>query len=122
MKKGFTLVELLAVILLLGIIGTIIVINYNRYMEASRISAFKDSMYSLIEQLEEYQLDNRKLDLSSEQQIPFADLELDNKKSLSGSFKIQDNYVVLVNVTDGKYCANGNKNTLSSFIREGKCK
>lgn len=120
-RKGFTLIELLAVIILLGIIATIVVINYNRYLKVSKLSAFRDSMHSLIEQLEEYKLDNRKTDFTIIRPLPLEYLNLENKDSLTGSFKVEGNYIVLVNVTDGFYCANGNKNTIADQIVEGDC-
>lgn len=122
-KKGFTLIEVVAVILLLGIIATIITVNYKKYLEVSKISAYRDSMYSLIEQLEEYTINNKGIDFSTNQQLPKNDLELENKTSLRGQFKVVDNYIVLVNVTNGQYCANGNKNQLTepNRIQQGDC-
>ena len=122
-KKGFTLIEVVAVILLIGIISTIITVNYKKYLEVSKLSAYRDSMYSLIEQLEEYTMNNKGTDFSTNQQLPKDDLEIENKASLRGQFKVVDNYIVLVNVTNGQYCANGNKNQLTdpNRIQTGNC-
>ena len=120
MKKGFTLIEILTVILLIGIVSAIVTVNYNRYLDASSLSAYKDSMLSLIEQLENYTLSNPLEDHSTEQDINMRKLQLENKNTItSGKYKVVDNFIELVKVTDGNYCATGNKNNLT--IVEGDC-
>ena len=136
MKKGFTLIEILTVILLIGIIATIVTVNYNRYLQASSLSAYKDSMLALIDQLEDYTLSNpseydakvREQSNNPEYQsecldcvdIDMKKLQLSNKATiLSGQYRIDDNYIILKDVTNGKYCANGNKNNIN--ITDGDC-
>lgn len=46
-KKGFTLVELLAVIIILGVISTVAVFSYNGIIQKSRNDAYKDDEKSL---------------------------------------------------------------------------
>lgn len=57
-KKGFTLVELLAVIVILGIIGTITVPIVNGILEESRRSAFKSSLNGIKKAIETDYSDN----------------------------------------------------------------
>lgn len=120
-KRGFTLIELLAVIVLLGVISALVTTGYKKYIDVSKESAYKDSMYSLISEIEDYILNNRRLDYSDEIEISsiIDELDLDNANNLDGSFKLDDNYVELIDVTNGKYCANGDKNTMS--IKKGNC-
>ena len=46
-KKGFTIVELLAVILIIGVVSTIAVFSYNGVIQKSRNDAYKDNEKSL---------------------------------------------------------------------------
>ena len=46
-KKGFTIVELLAVIAIIGILSTVAVFSYNGIIEKSRKDALKDNEKSL---------------------------------------------------------------------------
>jgi len=46
-KKGFTLVELLAVIIILGVISTVAVFSYNGFIQKSRNDAYKDNETTL---------------------------------------------------------------------------
>lgn len=46
-KKGFTIVELLAVIAIIGILSTVAVFSYNGIIEKSRRDALKDNEKSL---------------------------------------------------------------------------
>ena len=42
-KNAFTLIELLAVIVIFGIISTIAVVSYNGYIDSSRMKAYEDA-------------------------------------------------------------------------------
>lgn len=42
-KNAFTLIELLAVIVIFGIISSIAVISYGRYIDSSRMKAYEDA-------------------------------------------------------------------------------
>jgi len=46
-KKGFTIVELLAVIIIIGVLSTVAVFSYDRVIEKSRKDALKDNENSL---------------------------------------------------------------------------
>ena len=51
-KKGFTLVEVLAVIILLGLIAAILIPNYNKTIEKSKKNSFKESLNGLVRTIE----------------------------------------------------------------------
>ena len=53
-KKGFTLVELLAAIVLLGIIIAIAVPKYNKYIAKSKINTFRETLSGLYRSVEIY--------------------------------------------------------------------
>lgn len=118
-NKGFSLVELLAVIVILAIIGLIAIPIYNNIINDSKKSAFTDSAQILIRELENYVITNNSINYSNQVDITTLDLELNNHNLTSGNFYLDNNFITLVNITDGNFCANGNKNTLT--VTEGSC-
>lgn len=59
MKKGFTLVELLAIIVILGIIAIIATPVINDLIENARKNTFKSSALKLVEVAKQYYLNSR---------------------------------------------------------------
>ena len=121
-KKGFTLVELLGVIILLGVIATIIAPNILKTQKKSEKELFEDSVNALIRGAQIYYANNDFINYPKSG-IAANSLELDVKNTedmTSGSIKlVNDEYFYASNVSNGKYCANGVRNDLS--IDEGKC-
>ncbi len=58
MKKGFTLVELLGVIVLLGIIATIVVTIVDKTLKDNRKNAYDIQINNIIEDTKNYFVDN----------------------------------------------------------------
>lgn len=58
MKKGFTLVELLGVVVLLGIIATIVVTIVDKNLKENRKDAYNIQINSIIENTKNYFADN----------------------------------------------------------------
>jgi len=56
-KKGFSLIELMATIVILTIIGTIAVVSYNSYYDKSKIKVYKNYEESMQEAAMEYIMD-----------------------------------------------------------------
>lgn len=54
MKKGYTLVELLAVIVIISVIGIITVPIATSYIEKSRVESYRISVENVIEVAKEY--------------------------------------------------------------------
>ena len=121
-KKGFTLVELLGVIILLGVIATIIAPNILKTQKKSEKELFEDSVNALIRGAQIYYANNDFINYPTSG-IAANSKELDVKNNddmTSGSIKlVNDEYFYATNVSNGKYCANGVRNDLS--IDEGKC-
>ena len=121
-KKGFTLVELLGVIILLGVIATIIAPNILKTQKKSEKELFEDSVNALIRGAQMYYANNDFINYPASG-IAANSQELDvknNEDMTSGSIKlVNDEYFYASNVSNGKYCANGIRNDLS--IDEGKC-
>ena len=115
MKKGFTLVELLAVIVILSIIGMITVPMAISYIEKSKIESYEISVNNAIEAAKEYVGKNEEnndfprggIDLKK------IDLNLKNEKFLNGVIKRnEEGIIVAENVYNGTYCASGTKNNI----------
>ena len=123
-KKGFTLVEVLAVIILLGLIAAILIPNYNKTIENSRKNSFKESLNGLVRTIENYIANNpgEVVKYKKEYTNIFSiKLDADNVNQLeSGYFIIDsDNHVKLINVYNGSYCGSGTKNEFT--ITKGEC-
>ena len=123
-KKGFTLVEVLAVIILLGLIAAILIPNYNKTIEKSKKNSFKESLNGLVRTIENYVANNPNEIVQYKQEytnIFSIELDADNINQLeSGYFIIDDNnQVELLNVYNGRYCGSGKKNEFT--IIKGEC-
>ena len=57
-NKGFSLVELLGVITILGILMSIAIIAYSRYIDSSKNKAYKTMRESAISAMDEYLMDH----------------------------------------------------------------
>jgi len=121
-NKGFTLVEVLAVIILLGLIAAIIIPNYNKSIENSKKKAFEESLDGLVRTVENYVANNSNAAdyASTYTNISSVDLQADNLNQIkSGEFIITNGTVILRNVYNGRYCGNGSKNDFT--IVKGAC-
>jgi len=123
-RNGFSLVELLAVIILLGIIALIIVPSALKTLDNSKKEAFHDSVLGLITSANDYMGQNdfaewpTGLTISNIQTNNLFDVK--NIDKFTGGTLYNTNGTISVeNVTDGSYCANGKKNSLT--ITKGNC-
>lgn len=119
-SKGFTLVELLASIVLLGVIVGITIVGYDKYVEKSELDTFKASLSGIIRTLEIYITENPNENFSIDTTIDKDVIDgefLNNIKS--GTFKVEENKIILTNVSDGNFCGNGSKNNFT--VKTGEC-
>ena len=115
-NKGFTLIELISVIILMGVIALITVPIIKDTIESAREKNFKNSALSLIEAANEYYL-NSKLTGDYFEEIEF---KVNNGKMVSGDkelafngkvpvgdsyVKIKSNGDIAINITDGEFYA-----------------
>lgn len=113
-SKGFTLVELIGVIVLLSLITIIIVPNILKTIEKNERNSFEESVKGLIRSVQDYYA-------SSTDAFPALGLEVEDitfevsnvDKFISGTITDNNGTYSVVNVTDGKYYANGKRNSLS---------
>ena len=110
-KKGFTFIELLAVIIILAIIMVISVPQTIKIIETSRVRAFEDS-YKLIEKGIKTQIAQGKFTLSEDCYFFDFDNKNDNYKNLdvrnkeefiSGSVSYCNGETIYNNLSNGKY-------------------
>lgn len=121
-KKGFTIVELLGVFILLGIIAVLITPSILNLQEDAEKDAFEQSVNALIRSAQVYHANNDFINFPSNGISPSdPNLELKNDENFnSGVVKlINEEYFYAYNISNGKYCANGVRNDLS--IEEGDC-
>lgn len=116
-RKGFTLVELLAVIVILAVIALIATPMIMGLIKEARKEAFRDSVYGAFKQLEYYALDHAE---SLKEGVDVTAIGLRKGVFISGTFrKNVQGKIEVVNISDGKYCASGVKDDLE--IVEGAC-
>lgn len=109
-KQGFTLVELLAVITLIGILGLITVPIINDTIKNSRKKAFKDTLNSIVDAAKIYNADTDYLEITDDDSMNVLDskLKYDNKGQILGGeiyYKSQKYYFNYVYTK--YYCAMG---------------
>jgi prepilin-type N-terminal cleavage/methylation domain-containing protein len=109
-KKGFTLVELLAVIVVLAIIALIAIPQVSKILQSSKKAAFTDSVLSLSSSIESYLLKNNLSDIP-EEGINVQDLDVKSKK-FTGKFIKEDGKISAYFISDGTYCAYGEMDNL----------
>ncbi len=119
-KTGFTIIELLGVILLLGIISLITVPAVSNVIQESKQKAFKASAIYIFQAATMYIYDNNYYDMPAEGiEVTILD-NIDPNPFISGYiFKNASGKYELAYVSDGKYCANGEKTRL--VITKGTC-
>ena len=115
-SKGFTLIELISVIILMGVIALITVPIIKDTIESAREKNFKNSALGLIEAANEYYL-NSKLTGDYFEEIEFKVnngkmVSGDKELSFNGRVPVGDSYVkikangdVAINITDGEFYA-----------------
>jgi len=108
-EKGFTLVELIAVIILLGIIALIAIPTVNELLKEARMSAFEDTAYGLVRAgTLYYQKQELRDEVTSNITFTFPEatgLEVSGKKPSSGTMVVDIDGNVSLAVSNGRYCA-----------------
>lgn len=122
-KKGFTLVELLAVITILGVIAVTIIPKIQYVIEDSRIDNYRNSVSGLLRAIEtdhtESGLQNRVYTITNGKVSP----DVDYKGSFNGSGTItyDDEERVTVKVYNNKYCATKAPDKKRITVIKGSC-
>ena len=115
-KKGFTLMELLAVIVILAVLALITTPIILSLINETKINAFKDSVSMAIRSSDLYtELNN--VDLT--EGISVTDLDLSHSDLKYGTIILNNKQLEAINVSNGDYCANGNLGAL--VVYKGEC-
>lgn len=108
-KNGFTLIEVLAIIILLGVIALIFTPNILNIFGISNDNAFEEDVKNLVHSAELYQLDNtyktKVFDLTNSDDCAILNL---SKKELTGIIETDDSGVKNIFISNGTTCAYGN--------------
>ena len=113
MKKGFTLVELIAIITLLGLIIVIVVPVTNYIIDKREKDAFKVSVYGLLTAVDEEYASNGKTFPSNGLNAKNIDIDINNKEQFTkGKITYRDNTYYADRISNGKYCVSGTRNDL----------
>ena len=102
MKKGFTLVELLAVITVLGIVIVIATVSVNNIMDQSRKKAVEATARSIIRASELYSFDNEYYESMS---VLDLRLSYDGTKPESGTVQTNDEGDTRIAILLNGWCA-----------------
>lgn len=113
-SKGFSLIELIGVILLLSLLTIIIVPNVMRIIEKNEKNSFEESVKGLFRSVQNHYAS---VDEKFPQEGLFVtsiDFDVNNiDKYANGKILEKNGTYSAVNVTDGVYYANGKRNSLS---------
>jgi len=121
-ELGFTLVEMMAVIILLGVVSLIAIPQINKIIKNTRMSVFEDSAYGVIRSGEIY-YKNR--EILGEQLIdttfvfPEASgLEINGDVPKSGKMVVTSDGSIKLAISNGKYCARKDYNDSRVSVNE----
>lgn len=108
-KKGFTLVELLVVITLVGVLGLITVPIINDVIKDSRKKAFKETVIAVVEAAKIYNADSDYTALVDGGSIDMLSnkLEYENKNEIKKGTIYYENNDYYVTAYGEYYCAEG---------------
>ena len=122
MKKGFTLVETLAVVTVIVLIGLITVPAISKSLESNRKKLFAETIEQIVESVKIYRAENG----ITEQNIVYdikndVNIEYSKKNKIkSGRVRIVNSTYQIVNISNDEYCANGTLDNL--VIKDGECR
>ena len=122
MRKGFTLVELLAVIAIVAVLGIITVPMVMTTVEEANKSAFTSGAQNVLDTAKTYITRVEETGALPDEGISVNELkdELKNYNYISGIIlKENDGSIIVDGLSDGKYCASGTKNNLR--VIKGNC-
>lgn len=123
MKKGFTLVEMLGVFMLLAIIGVIAIPSIMKLRDEYEYDTFKESAKGVLTAAETFHAEN------DSENFPVGGLRIDDTRlNIKNKDQFEDGLIIydentqkfeLQLLTNGNYCASGSKDNL--VITEGNC-
>lgn len=114
-KKAFSLIELMATIIILGLVALTTVYTAKKQIDKSKKNGFKEDLRSIIRATEIYKETN---DLYSFT-IELDELDIKNMSDFTGTISYGESIVTLINITNQEFCGNGTSDNL--VIVKGAC-
>ena len=125
MKKGFTLVETMAVVSVIVLIGLITVPAISKNLESNQRKIFKETVEQIVESVKIYRAENgitadHTYNIKTDNNIEYAK----KSKIKGGTVEVSGSTYQIVNINNGDYCANGTLDNLEieEVDDEGECK
>jgi len=122
LKNGFTLVEMMAVVILLGLVSLIAIPAVNTTIKNTRKSTFENSAYGVIEAGKLYYQNRELLGLElNDTTFTFPEatgLEVNGDKPESGKMLLTSKGNIKLAISNGKYCARKGYETSKITIDE----
>lgn len=120
-RKGFTLSETLAIIIVIALLGLITIPAINKSLDKNQKKAFGETVKSIAEAVkisranDDFTDENKTYDIVNDENIEYEK----KSKIKSGKIQVQDGNYIADNITNGEYCANGSIDNLT--ITDGDC-
>lgn len=95
--RGFTLIELMLVVAVIGILASIAVPSYQRYVQASKVSAVQQFMLGIASMQEQYRMEYRSYVIGSS---ALAKLKLNDDYASNAT--VRDNYDISLEALPGQ--------------------
>lgn len=116
-KYGFTLVELLSVIIIIGLLATILIPNVSNIIDKAKSKTFKEDAKAIIRSAENYFADNEfSLQEGECVEIQSGEIELkEDSRITDGKVCIIDSQPYLMHITNGSMCVSGHSGSLDVY-------
>lgn|SRR5574344_409049 len=117
-NKGFTLIEVLAVVIILGVLASISFPIVKNIINENRKKTFESSLDGIVRSVELYVTNSG---ITSNRTFSYDDINIkkEHDKFVSGEISYVNGQITLNNFSDGEYCASGTKGNYT--IIEGAC-
>ena len=116
-KYGFTLVELLSIIIIIGLLATILIPNISNIIDKAKSKTFKEDAKAIIRSAENYFADNEfSLQEGECVEIQSGEIELkEDSRITDGKVCVIDSQPYLMHITDGSMCVSGHSGSLEVY-------
>lgn len=114
-RKGYTLVELIATIIIIGVLFAILSYVARQQIDKAKKNAFREDIRSVLRSAEMYKEENNLKNFN----IDISKLELGKVGNLTGNVTLTNGVLSAYNISNGKFCGNGSSDGIT--IEEKKC-